>query len=56
MEESEVNHNIGFLEGPWGIGVDVMVEGSGILNASMGVDGDVELPLPLPNKEFDTIE
>ena len=32
LEESDVDHNMGFLEGPGGIGVDIMAEGSGILN------------------------
>ncbi len=51
LEESDVDHNMGFLEGPGGIGVDIMAEGSGILNESTGVDGGVESPLPLPKEE-----
>ena len=56
LEESDVDHNVSFLEGPGGIGVEVMAEGSGILNAGTGIDGGPESPLPLPKGEWDTIE
>ena len=58
LEESDIDHNVGFLEGPGGIGMDVMAEGSGILNASTGVDGGPESPLPLLllKGEWDTVE
>ena len=58
LEESDIDHNVGFLEGPGGIGMDIMAKGSGILNASTGIDGGLESPLPLLllKGEWDTIE
>jgi len=58
LEESDVDHNVSFLEGPGVIGIDIMAKGPGILNASTGIDGGLESPLPLllPKGEWDTVE